>query len=73
MTNQQDRRNRISIIFKQIQQCTKVDRPAIKKKLIANFTIDTGIRKAKVQEYIQVLLDAELIEEKEDGLWIKTK
>jgi hypothetical protein len=65
-----ERLEKLNEIFMAVKQVSESGRPAIKKKLAAYFCITWGNSRRTIMEYIQVLIDTDKIEEREDGLWI---
>ena len=53
--------------------CSKENRPASMKKLIAILDIEFGIARRTALEYINTLIDSGLVELKGDELWIPEK
>lgn len=58
-------------LFRLIASCNTKGLAAHKKKLVANYCCTTGVGRRRVLEYINLMIEAEKIIEKDDGLWIK--
>ena len=70
MTNEAKRKDRIETIYRQVKACNDKGVACNREKLILAYQIDLGFSKRIVVEYLNLLISAERLEDKDGELWI---